>query len=275
MNGAIEYFKAVTAPKREQTDRMDEEGYVVCGICGERKQQEIRVPESIHPSGRWRVPTACRCERMRAEAYERRIVKQEGIAHQKKLFLWSELPRGAHTFSEDDQTQRKESAVCQKYAAQFAEMEKRNIGMMLYGGVGTGKTFLAECIGRALCEQSKRVYFLRATDLLSDIKSIPEILYKAARSDLLMIDDFGAQRDSKYASEVMHSVLEQRRKVKKPLLLTTNLSPETMRRETDLDKKRLYDRILEMCPVCLYIKGDSRRREIAEEKKREAQRLLL
>ena len=38
MNGAIEYFKAVTAPKREQTDRMDEEGYVVCGICGERKQ---------------------------------------------------------------------------------------------------------------------------------------------------------------------------------------------------------------------------------------------
>ena len=90
MNGAIEYFKAVTAPKREQTDRMDEEGYVVCGICGERKQQEIRVPESIHPSGRWRVPTACRCERMRAEAYERRIVKQEGIAHRKKLFLWSE-----------------------------------------------------------------------------------------------------------------------------------------------------------------------------------------
>lgn len=273
MDGAIEYFRSVAKTERKQTDKVDADGFIVCGICGERRQQEIDVPESVHPSGKYRVSVPCRCMREREEEIKKKQESEKRIRQAQKLLVWSGL-KNPRTFSEDNKENRQASAICRKYVINFQKMLDNNIGLLLYGGVGTGKTFFAECITHALIAHLKRVYFLRASDMLSDVNAVSGVLSKVSACDLLVIDDFGTQRDSKYAWEVMHSVFDQRAKAKKPTIITTNLSPDTMAHETDIDKRRIYDRIKEMCPVEIKFTGQSQRQANASGKRDEAIRIL-
>lgn len=55
--------------------------------------------------------------------------------------------------------------------------------------------------------------------------------------------------------------------------MTTNLPLGKLKGEVDVDKKRIYDRILEMC-VPVKAEGTSRRAEIAKDKVREVKTLL-
>ena len=49
------------------------------------------------------------------------------------------------------------------------------------------------------------------------------------------------------------------------MIITTNLHIDTMRNETSIDKKRIYDRVFEMCaPV--QMKGVSKRKASADSK---------
>lgn len=273
MDEAIEFFRSVAKTERKQTDKVDADGFIVCGICGERRQQEIAVPESIHPSGKYRVPVPCRCIREREEEIKKKQEADERARQAQKLLAWSGL-KNPRTFAEDNKENRQASAICRKYVIHFGKMSANNIGLLLYGDVGTGKTFFAECITHALCARLKRVCFLRTSDMLSDINAVSDMLSKVSACDLLVIDDFGTQRDSKYAWEVMHSVFDQRAKANKPTIITTNLSPDMMAQETDIDKRRIYDRIKEMCPVEIKFTGRSQRQTNAVDKRDEAIRIL-
>lgn len=54
------------------------------------------------------------------------------------------------------------SNSCMKYAKQYVEKwdetYKKGLGLLLWGDVGTGKTYMAACIANALLEQEKRIY---------------------------------------------------------------------------------------------------------------------
>lgn len=82
---------------------------------------------------------------------------------------------------------------------------------------------------------------------------------------LLIIDDLGAERSTEYAVENVFNVIDRRYRTGKPLIITTNLHIDTMRNETSIDKKRIYDRVFEMCaPV--QMKGVSKRKLSADNK---------
>lgn len=53
----------------------------------------------------------------------------------------------------DDKRNPKVSDVCRRYVENWAEMKARNIGILFYGDVGTGKSFLACAIANALLER--------------------------------------------------------------------------------------------------------------------------
>lgn len=85
------------------------------------------------------------------------------------------------------------------------------------------------------------------------------------RCSLLIIDDLGVERNTEYAVENVFNVIDRRYRSEKPLIITTNLKLDTLLDEKTIDKKRIYDRILEMCvPVRLI--GTSKRKENADDK---------
>jgi DNA replication protein DnaC len=149
--------------------------------------------------------------------------------------------------------------ACQAYVAHFPEAKEKNHGLLLWGDVGTGKSFQAGCIANALLEQEVSV---RMTDLASvmnvGFEERNALLRSLGSCDLLILDDFGMERDSKFGLETVFQVIDRRVTAKKPLIVTTNLSLEQLKRPADLDHKRIYDRVLSVTVPVRFV-GESLR----------------
>lgn len=89
-----------------------------------------------------------------------------------------------------------------------------------------------------------------------------EYIRALAGYELLIIDDLGAERSSEYSLENVFSVIDRRYRSRRPLIVTTNLPLPRIKTETDIEKRRIYDRILEMC-IPLKVDGESRWEAIA------------
>ena len=79
--------------------------------------------------------------------------------------------------------------------------------------------------------------------------------------------------NSEYALGIIFSVIDRRIRSGRPLIITTNLPLKEIKSETMLDKRRIYDRILEMCTP-MYVGGASKREAIASMKMEKAKTLL-
>lgn len=100
-----------------------------------------------------------------------------------------------------------------------------------------------------------------------------EYIDALAGYELLIIDDLGVERNSEYALGIVFSVIDRRICSGRPLIVTTNLPLKELKNETMLEKKRIYDRILEMCTP-IYVGGTSKREKIANMKMDKAKKLL-
>lgn len=131
-------------------------------------------------------------------------------------------------------------------------MFKSGAGLLLWGGVGTGKTFLSACVANALLDRSIPVLMPVTGDLLNKLMGI----YPSERSDflkslnaysLLILDDLGMEHSSEFAMSQMFNIVDGRYRTGKPLIVTTNLTLQELKHPPDLVHARIYDRLLEMC----------------------------
>lgn len=115
-------------------------------------------------------------------------------------------------------------------------------------------------------ERGKSVMALNLGLYLARLKSDwsrteTEILDKISECDLLIIDDFGAERVTDWVLEKVFLLIDVRYKSEKPIIISTNLEYRKDR-ECDIARvfgKRVKDRINEMCyPLFFY--GESRRK---------------
>ena len=156
-----------------------------------------------------------------------------------------------------------------RYVEQWQTMRSENLGLLLWGGVGTGKTFLAGCIANALMEQEMPVRMTNFARILNKLNSSfsgrNDVVDKLCRYPLLIIDDFGMERGTEYALEQIYNIVDSRYRSRKPLIVTTNLTLDEIRHPQDTPHTRIYDRLLEMCIPVSRI-GVSFRKENAQEK---------
>lgn len=181
-------------------------------------------------------------------------------------------------FTQDDRQEPKVSDTCQRYVNSWEEMKENNIGVLLYGSVGTGKSFYASCIGRGLLEKCTTVAATnlpRLLNLLQSAREKQELLDRLSSYELLILDDLGVERDSQYALEQVYNIVDARARSGLPLIVTTNLTLEEMEKPDSMQYARIYDRVLEMCPIRIKLTGESRRKKNAAARKQLAQKILL
>ena len=159
----------------------------------------------------------------------------------------------------------------------WEDMKAGNIGYLLWGSVGTGKSYLAGCIANALMEQEISVKMTNFAAVLNDLAATfegrNEYISKLCRYPLLILDDFGMERGTEYGLEQVYNVIDSRYRSEKPLIVTTNLSLDELNNPPDTAHKRIYDRVTEMCtPVCC--SGVNFRREKAQEKMERLKKLM-
>ncbi len=162
------------------------------------------------------------------------------------------------------------------YVKVWSEMASENIGLLLWGDVGTGKTFFAACIANALVEQGEKVKMTNFSTILNDLfqeSDKKKYLDRLNDCRLLIIDDLGIERDTEYALEQVYNIIDTRYKSRKPFIVTTNLTLDELKHPTDIAHKRIYDRVLEMC-VPIKFSGENLRKQKAKSKMEAAKKLF-
>ena len=150
------------------------------------------------------------------------------------------------------------------FCEHFDEFTKAGKGILFYGNVGSGKSFLAACIANRLLDEGKRVIFTTLPRIVNRLQASfegrNELLDELNRIPLLIIDDLRAERKTEFMSETLFNVIDGRYNSGLPLVVTTNMTAAELKQSGgDLSLDRVTSRLLEMChPV--EVTGQDRRR---------------
>ena len=240
------------------------DGLMICGTCGAPKQRRISIDGTVHV-----IPDVCRCERKKREEEQKRKEEQKREQHvsawRKECF--SSFGDGSLRIADKmrfegapkSDTEKK----CRLYAERFDIALENNYGIVLCGGVGTGKTHLAGCICSKVIEEGYTAAFRSLVPLAQKAVSVRESDREEAASilcatDLLVFDDFGVERRSEYMNEAVGTAIDIRYQTGKPLIITTNLTKNDFQNPQDESQRRVFSRITEMCAF-LPVDGPDRR----------------
>ena len=247
---------------RNVADFLGEDGCLRCGVCGKRKQLRINF------MGRDRVVGClCDCEAQARKEKEEQLRREEA---QRELYQRKSVGLRDRRFwewrFENDNGKNSKLDLARKYVQEWDEMQKKNIGYVIMGPVGTGKSFFAGCIANALMEQGISVMMTNFSRILNELMKPyadkNQIISNLVSYPLLIIDDLGIERNSKFALEMIYNVIDRRYCTKKPLIVTTNLSYQDMTRsDLDMEHQRIYSRLMEMCLPVIYKGSDQRMQE--------------
>ena len=265
---------AVTA---EPEDYTGEDGLLYCGKC--RTPKEAYFPaDKVALFGRDRHPAECDCQRaqrMEREAAEQQRKHRDKVEELKRLGFTDPAMR-EWTFANDN-GRNPQMKTAHFYVEHWEDMKAGNIGYLLWGSVGTGKSYLAGCIANALMEKEVPVYMTNFAVILGDLSpgftGRNEYISRLCRYPLLIIDDFGMERGTDYGLEQVFHVIDTRYRSNKPLIATTNRPLDELKKPTDTAHSRIYDRLLSMC-VPIRFTGVNFRQETAKRKMETMKKLL-
>ena len=122
--------------------------------------------------------------------------------------------------------------------------------VILMGNPGTGKTFLINCVAKALMDSYHSVIYLTSTDLFEsfsrairrhDDAEQEETEDAIMNCDLLIIDDLGTEMNNSYTTSRLFYVLNQRMVLHKSVMISTNLNFRAMQ---DRYSDRIVSRIM-------------------------------
>ena len=261
----MDIFETVAqeAEKNAQPDNeyMGDDGLLHCSNCGEPVQAHVNFlgKDKI-------VRVMCSCREKQYKEKEKEFEEKERQRtidrYRRECFPNKEFEE--YTFANDDASDEKISNAMKKYVENWKQMKAENCGLLLYGDIGTGKSYYAACIANALIDQKIPVLmtsFARIANTLQGMhEGRQEYIDSLNHYSLLILDDLGAERSSDYMLEQVFSVVDARWQAGLPMIVTTNVPVEEMRNPKDLRYKRVYDRIISVChPVRMV--GKSRRKD--------------
>lgn len=240
---------------RSDREYIGDDGLSRCATCHKRVETIINVFGTDK-----KVRCICDCRKEELNKYKEIEEAIERDKNKKVCFMMSNM--ADWTFANDDKQNKELSDAMQKYADQFNDFKKSGTGLLLYGSVGTGKTYYAACIANELIDKGYSVLmtnFARLTNKLQGkFEGRQEYIDSLNNYTLLIIDDLGAERNSEYMQETVFNIIDARYRIGLPCIITTNLSMNELVNTDSIAHKRIYDRILERC-YPIKVDGKSRR----------------
>lgn len=231
-----------------KADEYIENNIIYCKSCNTPRQcildiGDIKVKHYIK----------CRCQ---MEKYE--TTQKEISSNQKLMKVLMMKSSGLQDKSlkeyrfEYDNGINPEISKAHDYVKNWDKMKESSLGLLVWGDVGTGKSFFAGCIANALIENGVPVLMTNfsrilntLTGMISDDKN--RFIDSFNKYNLLIIDDLGIERNSEFALEQVFNVIDSRYRSKLPLIITTNLTLDELKNPKDLAHARIYDRVLQQC----------------------------
>lgn len=264
---------SASVPSDEDT-HIGDDGLLYCNRCHTARQSRFELFGKVRT-----VNCLCKCmaeardraeEERKQREYMTKIMSNRAVGFPDKELMHC-------TFAADDGSTPVIKNAMQAYVDNFSEFRKSGKGLLLYGDVGTGKTFYAACIVNALIDKGYPCLMTNFSRLTNQIAGMwdgkQEFIDSLSMFALVAIDDLGVERDTEYMSENVTTIIDSLYRSKVPMIITSNFAPKQLTEAVEIRKKRVYDRMLERChPV--KVNGVSRRKEIGRNEFAEMNKLL-
>lgn len=153
----------------------------------------------------------------------------------------------------------------QQHAIEFLNSWPERKGLMFMGDVGAGKTHAASAIVNQLLVGGLRsVTFATLIPMIDALRLAQFDDVKMARTrkeieacEILVLDDLGSEKWTEWVEGLLYRIVSTRCGRSLPILVTANVTPETLRERVGL---RIVDRLLGLCEgKAKRIEGPSRR----------------
>lgn len=192
-----------------------------CQECGEIK--------TYRKNGIYEISVDCRCKRQ-----ERNLLK---LAKYQKFSI-NDRNSGQDTFENVNKklvnTEEKEIyKLAWNYCNEFNENLKTGKGFIFSGSVGSGKTFISNCICNKIKKAGYSVVSFRLSDYIENTKpngkwNTEEFLQMIRDVDLIFVDDLGSEMivhkdGTSWTEEKVYNLFDNRYNSNKPIIITTNL----------------------------------------------------
>lgn len=223
-----------------------------CGKCGETVEKDIMLVNK-----KVRVKVICSCEKEEKLKKEKKYEAMEKQIRLNKMFSNSLMDKRFKdsTFSNWDRTKgsNKIYKITYRYSQQFNKMKVENVGLLIYGVPGNGKTYATCCIANDLIERGIPVICVGINAILQRIQETynswgregeNNVIKSFQNADLLIIDDLGVEQKTEWAISKIYNIIDSRYRNGLPTIITTNLTLDSLEEKYG---KRTYDRLLEMC----------------------------
>lgn len=275
MNTMFDFLDRIQVQKEPRPEQyLGEDGLLYCGKCHTPVQCRITF------EGKERImPCICKCQKEERERQEQRMKEEEQLLYVRRLKAAGIQERHLQDWTFASATDTPSIQMAKRYTENWKKVKAENLGLLLWGDVGTGKSFLAACIANALLEKGVPVLMTNFSKILNQMGAMyPDERYRYIASfnrfSLLIIDDLGIERNTEYALEQVYAVIDERYKTGLPLIITTNLTISQLRNPEDVAHARIYSRVLEMCtPV--HVPGHDRRTTIGKSKQELVKEVLF
>lgn len=221
------------------------------------------------------MPLECPCvtEKRNRERAERIRVGREAIRSEmrRRAGLSKRAVQQRFRNYRADDGQKEAFQAARQFAKEYIEGKNDGAGLLLIGGVGSGKSHLAAAIINAVVDYiqipdssaensndgvcygtpNSDAYFVGTVSLLEQLRASYEsddgarqIMEQCQKAGLLVLDDVGAEKTTDWARERLFEIIDYRYNDCAPVVITTNADVKELRLKLG---DRICDRIRSMC----------------------------
>lgn len=259
-------LESVGQVMRSSLDVMDlSSTLMICPNCGDRIQKEVMIFNRLR-----KVRVICSCKKILREERLKKQELQERKERLEGLFKNSLMEKSFFhkTFENWDLTKgdKKYHTLGRKYVENFQNVKDKGLGLIIYGEVGSGKSYLSFAIANGLLQNYVSVVCISINGLLDRIKETynrwgsegeQEVIKALNNAELLIIDDLGVEKNTEWSISKLYDIIDNRYRNNLPIIITTNHSMEELRIKYGI---RTVDRLNEVC-INIEYKGRSLRKD--------------